>query len=118
MTEYLNFWVNYFNFTDRTTRKGYWMMVLVNAIIIFVLNFFPILPTIYSLATFIPGIAIIVRRFRDAGLGWGHIFWFIGASIFLGLGGLIGALIALVCAIIPIVLLCQPSAPDNGIPIV
>lgn len=32
-TAYKNYWKNYFNFTGRTTRSGYWWVVLMNVII-------------------------------------------------------------------------------------
>lgn len=34
MQEYLDMWRNYINFTDRTTVRGCWMAVLVNALVI------------------------------------------------------------------------------------
>jgi len=81
MTEFVNFWKNYVNFKDRTTRKGYWMAFLFNMIAMFILGFIsglvPVLAILYLifyLAWIIPYIAITVRRYRDAGKEWWWIF--------------------------------------------
>ena len=69
---YLDMWKNYANFADRTTVRGYWMAFLVNVIISTALGIIgiEILAGLYSLATLIPGLAICVRRLRDAGFHW------------------------------------------------
>ena len=74
MNEYLAMWKNFANFSDRTSRRGYWMALLINFIISLVLGvIIAILPKlgfisyIYSLAALIPSLAIAVRRLRDAG---------------------------------------------------
>lgn len=71
---------NYANFNGRATRSEYWYFVLANAIISIPLNY--ILPlviapelalvgTIYSLAVFLPSIAVGIRRMHDVGKsGW------------------------------------------------
>ena len=81
MKEYLDMWKNYANFSGRTSVRGYWMAVLFNMIVTFVIGLVvsllhlpEIVTTIYSLAIMIPGLAITVRRLRDAGQGWGWIF--------------------------------------------
>lgn len=68
---------NYANFNGRARRKEYWMFVLVNFGIAFVLGFagglikIPAISSIYSLAVFIPSIAVAVRRMHDVGKsGW------------------------------------------------
>ena len=41
MTEFVNFWKNYVNFSDRTTRRGYWMAYLfyfLSSLIIFIIS--------------------------------------------------------------------------------
>jgi len=114
MTEFKNMWRNYVNFSDRTTVRGYWMAFLVNLIVSFIIGFiFGIISAasgstgilfvsyIYALAVFIPGLAMMVRRLRDAGKHW--------ACIFL-------SLIPLVGIIILIIFLVKPSIPDNGVP--
>lgn len=73
MQEYLVMWKNYFNFNDRTTVRGYWMVMLINVIIttiftvlmLTVSSSFYYLSSIYSLAGMIPGIALSVRRLHD-----------------------------------------------------
>lgn len=101
MQEYLDMWRNYINFTDRTTVRGYWMAVLVNALVILLLIILArlapqlfVLAQLYILAVFIPKLAIIVHRLRDAGRSWGWI--------------LIG-LIPWVGTIVLVVLLCGRS---------
>ena len=113
MSEYLNMWKNYFNFVDRTTRRGYWMAFLVNLVIVFALAtpvaFFPRLVFLhavyglYVLALIIPYFAIQIRRLRDAGRGWYNILW---------------VLVPLVGQIIYLVLLCLPSVERNDVPVV
>ena len=76
---------NYANFEGRARRKEYWYFVLINFIFSLVLGFVSgatdltfgptgesgILDTIYSLAVFIPSIAVGVRRMHDVGKsGW------------------------------------------------
>ena len=70
---------NYANFEGRARRKEYWYFALLNFIISFALGFFLTLlsPTIglaanlYSLAVFIPSIAVAIRRMHDVGKsGW------------------------------------------------
>ncbi len=33
------------------------------------------LNALWSLAVLLPSLAVTVRRLRDAGFGWGHVFW-------------------------------------------
>ena len=102
MTEFINMWKNYVNFSARTTRKGYWLAFLFLCIASFIVGFiggligFEFLPTIFMLAYIIPWIAMYVRRMRDAGKGW---WW-----IFIPIGNIIMA--------------CMPSIPDDGTPVV
>ncbi|GFH43350.1 hypothetical protein Hs30E_19010 [Lactococcus hodotermopsidis] len=95
---YGKFWKNYVNFTGRTTRKDFWFAILLHVLIILA-TFLPvllsvfggvtnpadsfgfgllgkvllwlILPIIYTFATFIPTIALAVRRLTDLGWQWG-----------------------------------------------
>ena len=109
MQEYLTMWKNYVNFSDRTTVRGYWMAFLFNMIAAFVLGFIlgliglPFLAYLYSLAAFLPGLGLSVRRLRDSGKNWPYLFI---------------ALIPLVGAILLIIQLCKPSIPDDGVPVV
>lgn len=101
MNEYIEMWKHYADFSGTTTVRGYWMAFLFNylaALVLAVLtqfvSFFALLAAIYSLAAIIPGIAICVRRLRDAGKSWANIFW-----SFLPVAGVI----------VLIVMLCAPS---------
>ena len=79
---------NYANFSGRARRSEYWYYILANLIILIIaavidnvtgLNFEPlpygIIYSLYALATFLPGLAVTVRRLHDVGKsGW---FYFI-----------------------------------------
>lgn len=83
INSYLDFWRQYVNFTGRTTRSGFWYVVLANNLVVWLsrglmlfataqewfgaATFFLALLVTYSLATIVPMIAIGVRRLRDAG---------------------------------------------------
>lgn len=96
----------YVGFGGRARRSEYWYFFLFNFIVGFVLGFlgtfvgiFDFLGTIYSLAVFLPGLALCFRRLHDIGKsGW----W------------LLLALIPLVGAIILIVFYCQDSQPGEN----
>jgi len=109
MTEFVNFWKNYVNFSDRTTRRGYWMaylflvIVAIVVAIIAVATGFTLLSTLWSLAILVPSLAMTIRRFRDAGKGWPNIFW-----VFLPIIGWI----------IYLIILCKPSVESDGTPVV
>ena len=100
---YKKFLQNYAVFTGRTRRADYWWFVLANMIITTVLSAIAgvlpslaVLGTVYSLATLVPGIAIVVRRLHDIGKsGWYYLF----------------VLIPLVGAIILLVWLAADSQP-------
>ena len=77
MNYYIYVLKNYVLFTGRARRKEYWMFVLFNVIISFVLGFIgrlihlPIIGTIYSLAVLVPTIAVTIRRMHDTDhSGW------------------------------------------------
>lgn len=83
MNWYLDAWKNYINFQGRARRKAYWMFVLFNiiaAVLAGVLDgvlglggesgYGPI-GGLYSLAVFLPGLALAIRRLHDIGrTGW------------------------------------------------
>ena len=101
MKEYLDMWKNYANFSGRTSVRGYWMAFLVNfiiglifGVILYILPNLSFISSLYSLAALIPGIAICVRRLRDAGKNWPWIFI---------------AFVPIVGWIILIIMLCKPS---------
>ena len=106
MNEYVAMWKNFANFSDRTSRRGYWMAFLINFIIGLVLSvIIAIIPklgfisTIYGLAVLIPSLAIAVRRLRDAGKHWAWIFI---------------TLVPAVGWIILIIMLCKPSVSSGA----
>jgi uncharacterized membrane protein YhaH (DUF805 family) len=84
MNWYLKVLSNYATFSGRARRKEYWMFVLVSTLISVIALFIDdmlgtVEPTtgqglvygIYSLAVFIPGLAVSVRRLHDVGKsGW------------------------------------------------
>jgi uncharacterized membrane protein YhaH (DUF805 family) len=84
MNWYLKVLKQYADFSGRARRKEYWMFVLFNIIIAFVLGLIDgmtgmtatqagigLLGGIYSLFVLIPGIAVSVRRLHDIGKsGW------------------------------------------------
>ena len=109
MKEFVNMWKNYFNFKDRTTRRGYWMAVLINVIVAIILGIIGgladtiVISVLYSVAILIPALAMLIRRFRDAGKSWVNIFWYF---------------LPVIGWIIMLVFLCKPSVEDDGTPVV
>ena len=106
---YQKYLTNYANFKGRSTRSDYWYVVLANFIIGFVLGFVgsilhlgkitDIISIIYSLATLVPGIAIVFRRLHDINKsGWFYLL----------------VLIPIVGWIIMLVFLCTPSVNENN----
>lgn len=110
LDSYKRFWKNYANFKGRSTRADYWWVVLANFLIGFVLGFIAglipdlagvtgIITTLYSLASIIPTLALIVRRMHDINRsGWAYLF----------------CLIPLVGFIVVLVFLCTPSVDENN----
>ena len=74
----ISVFTNYANFKGRATRSEYWYFVLFNMVVSAVLsglaqasNGLAIISVLYSLAVFIPGLAVAVRRLHDVGKsGW------------------------------------------------
>lgn len=91
MNWYLKVVKQYADFSGRARRKEYWMFVLFNLIIAFVLGFidgiigtfdqqsgYGLLGGLYSLAMLIPSLAVGVRRLHDVGKsGWMLLIAFI-----------------------------------------
>lgn len=93
------YFTRYAEFSGRSRRSEYWWAYLSTAILGFLIAFFlsPV-AWIWTLATFIPGLAICVRRLHDIGKsGW---------TLLLGLIPLVGPILL-------IVWYCTDSAPDN-----
>jgi uncharacterized membrane protein YhaH (DUF805 family) len=81
MNWYLEVFKKYAVFSGRARRKEYWMFVLFNQIILFVLGFVtvllgaPSLVYLYTFAVLIPSIAVGVRRMHDINhSGWWLLF--------------------------------------------
>ena len=112
---YKKYWMGYVDFTGRSTRSDYWLAVLANTIVTIILfsivivvivfdspdspyhvilNLLYLLAMVYFFATYIPSIALQVRRLRDAGFHW--------ALIFLRFASVIGDIVLLVLS-------CQPT---------
>jgi uncharacterized membrane protein YhaH (DUF805 family) len=77
MNYYFKVLNNYATFSGRARRKEYWMFFLFNMIFAFLFGLVcgllgvPDLAQLYSLAMFIPSIAVGVRRMHDVGKsGW------------------------------------------------
>jgi len=82
MNYYLLALQKYATFSGRATRSEYWYFYLINMLISIVLsvstvvlddvaNSVSVVSTVYSLAMFIPGLAICARRLHDIGKsGW------------------------------------------------
>jgi uncharacterized membrane protein YhaH (DUF805 family) len=100
----------YATFSGRARRAEYWSFTLVNALICFgLLVIGKVWPTVtlvtviamllYGLATFLPGLAVLVRRLHDTGRsGW----W-----VFITFVPYVGSLILLV-------FVCLPSTPGEN----
>ena len=107
---YKKFWKGYVDFTGRSTPSDYWFAFSAHVLIFFayylldavfermvsatgsmdVFTISVILLLIffaYGVATVLPGLAITVRRLRDAGYNWQYIFIplipFVGIFIFI-----------------------------------
>ena len=107
---YKKFWKGYVDFEGRSTRSDYWFVYLVNVLITFAYfliqavfgglaaatdsSFLAVISLIllliffaYGIAACLPGIALTVRRLRDAGYNWPYIFIplipFVGIFIFI-----------------------------------
>lgn len=95
---------NYANFNGRARRSEYWYFILFNALFSFALTILDnllglqfgtadsgVLNTIYSLAVFIPSLAVSVRRLHDIGKsGWLLLIAY-GSIIFLAALLLLGS---------------------------
>ena len=114
---YKKFWKGYVDFTGRSTPSDYWFAFSAHVMIFFAYLlldgvFERILSTTgsravltislyllliffaYGIATVLPGLAITVRRLRDAGYHWAFIFF----RFAVGIGG-----------IVLLILFCQPT---------
>ena len=101
---YKNFFKGYVDFAGRSTRSDYWWVCLGNFILyipffltygnalansrnegaLITLGFIAIIYFIFGLALFLPSLALMVRRLRDAGFHWALIF-----IVFIPLGSIV-----------------------------
>lgn len=76
---YKEYFTRYFDFSGKTSRAGYWWVVLANIIIGFILGLLGslgvTLSSIYSLITIIPGLAIVIRRLHDTNRSGWNLLW-------------------------------------------
>jgi uncharacterized membrane protein YhaH (DUF805 family) len=97
---------NYAEFTGRATRAEFWWWALFNVLVAGALNLFNVirigqnaylgslLAGLWGIAVLLPNLGVAVRRLRDAGYGWGNLFWF---------------LVPIAGIVVIIVLLAQPT---------
>jgi len=80
-----DFFKNYINFSGRTSRKDYWLTVLLLLIVSLVLGaILQVLCVIWELIILLPSLAICARRLRDAGFSpW----WLL--LLLTGIGGIV-----------------------------
>ncbi|OKP99781.1 DUF805 domain-containing protein [Paenibacillus sp. P46E] len=105
MQWYIKALKNYRGFTGRATRTEYWMFFLFNIIFFIALAFLQemlgmihLLTPLYSLAMFLPALAVLLRRLHDSGKsGW----W------------VLSCLIPMVGFVILTVFACLPSEGNN-----
>ena len=95
MNWYLDVLRKYAVFEGRARRKEYWMFVLFNLIVAFVLAIIEgmigtggFIGAVYALAVFVPNLAVAVRRLHDTGRSG----WF----LLIGLIPLIGIIVLIV----------------------
>jgi uncharacterized membrane protein YhaH (DUF805 family) len=106
MNWYLNVLKKYAVFEGRARRTEYWMFVLINILIAFVIGLVEgvlgspaVLANLYSLAILVPALAVSVRRLHDTGRSG----WFLLLS-----------LIPLAGPIILIIFMAQDSAAERN----
>lgn len=95
----------YVDFSGRARRKEYWMFYLFNLIVfdvLFIVDYLigatipfdgsqiGIISSVYSLAVFLPGLAVAVRRLHDIGKSGWNILWI---SLFTIVGAIIGSIV-------------------------
>ncbi len=92
------FFVNYANFTGRSTVSEYWYAYLFNFLVSLCTSWIPVLGGLISLGLLVPGLAVGVRRLHDTGKSW--LYMLMG-------------LIPLAGFIILIIQYCKKSDDDN-----
>ena len=75
MKYYISVLKNYFTFSGRSSRKEYWMFILINVVISIIIGIvgsivgdkYSIISVLYILVMIIPTLAVDVRRLHDTG---------------------------------------------------
>ena len=77
----------YAEFMGRAARAEFWWWALFNVLVVGALNLFNVirigdnaylgslLAGLWGIAVLLPSLAVAVRRLRDAGYGWGYLFF-------------------------------------------
>ena len=103
----------YAEFDGRAGRAEFWWWTLFYLLVASALSLFNVVPfgegaslgwlltSLWGLAALLPNLAVGVRRLRDAGYGWGNMFW-----ILVPIAGLI----------ILVVYWTRPSRATEGVP--
>ena len=117
-----NYWIKYFDFKGCAQRSEFWWMWLFNMGITLFVYLIEIgiskqlaggLNIAWSLATFIPGISLLVRRLHDVAFsGWWVLLFMV--LMLLGTFSPIFAFIWLGMSIVVLVLLVLPSKFDGN----
>ena len=103
----------YAEFAGRARRPEFWWWALFNLLVVSALNLFNVirigdnaylgslLAGVWAIAVLLPNLAVTVRRLRDSGYGWGHLFW---------------VLVPIAGFIVLLAFLAQPSKDASGGP--
>lgn len=92
------FFVNYVNFTGRSTASEYWWAFLFNFLVSLCTAWIPVVGQLISFGLLLPGLAVGIRRLHDTGKAWYYMFM---------------GLIPLAGFIILIIQYCKESDTDN-----
>jgi uncharacterized membrane protein YhaH (DUF805 family) len=114
----------YAEFSGLAPRPEFWWWILFTTLVSMLLGSIPVpmwtvtdagqlgitmttaLAGMWGLAVLLPTLAVTVRRLRDAGYGWGHLFWL--------LLPVAGAIVLIVLCAQPTRLTVQATAPPQG----
>lgn len=92
------YFINYANFTGRSTKGEYWWAFLFNFLVSLATAWIPVIGQLIALGLLIPGLSVGIRRLHDTGKSWVYILM---------------GLIPLAGFIIIIVQYCKDSDVDN-----
>ena len=121
----------YFDFKGIATRREYWYFVVANTIVGMLLGFADtttgtqLISSTYSLAAFIPTLAVMARRLHDAGhsgwiiLPWCGLIALIEIPIYLNWELppaviLLATLMVLIMSVVMLIWLCQKTKTENN----